>query len=304
MQTATSADAVRPAKKTQRGKGKGTISGDNIATDALIRLERQTFFPPVGTAKRQLYVRVAVTSWLVVYPCPSEKDKVAAWIKASNFTDEERKTDLEPLAVMFLEPLVAYAVTHLGQNVVNSPMSWKARGPTWVIIATSGVTPTEADIGRVAKVLCLTVGDVRQFRLEKHANLGAALIGSVSEDDVERQHSPWINKAAGRYERALLGVLRWKFDANGPSAMFKNLDELEPPDGISILEQLDAPAKVIAVQKKLRKGKFITVFDPATGKRCEERKHVHAKRRGASKTQKHEADLAIRGMDLLNKMNP
>jgi hypothetical protein len=298
MQPDTSADAVRPVKKVLRGGGKATFTGDDIASDALIRLERQTFFPPERTGKRQLFVSVSVSCWLVMYPCPPEENEVALWEEASRFTDEEHRTFLLPLEVIFFDPLVAYAVTHLGQNVYNSPVSWGDRGkrskcPTWVIIASSSVTPTEADVERVANAGGLTVAEVRELRLEKHANLGAALIGPVDEDDVERQRSPWINKAAGCFDRAILGVLRWKFDANGPSAMFKNLDELEPPNGISILEQRDAPAMVTAVQKKLRKGKVITVMDPATGERCEERKHVRAKRRGACKSQKQEADAAI-----------
>ena len=113
----------------------------------------------------------------------------------------------------------------------------------------------------------------------KNALIGAALLGPISAHDNIRKNSPWIYKAAGESLWGVLGVIRWKFDANGPSYFFKNLNGQLHPEGTDLLKQPDGHQVCVAVSSKLRKGKYITSMDPESGMLTEIRRVVKVKRK-------------------------
>ena len=129
----------------------------------------------------------------------------------------------------------------------------------------------------------MAVEEVQKARLEKNANIGAVLLGALSADDETRKNSPWIYAKAGNHKWAIRGVIRWKFDSNGPSALFKNLDAQLNPAGTAYDKQPEGAERLRAVQKKLKKAKYVTVMDPETGRPVEGRKIVRAKRRARRK---------------------
>ena len=119
-------------------------------------------------------------------------------------------------------------MVHFGKDVDNASEPW-GKSPHWFLIGSSSAAPTDKDLESVAVLAGRTVDELRKARLEKNANIGAVLLGSVSADDETRKKSPWVNEKAGFNPWAVLGVIRWTFDANGPSALFKNLNcEVDP----------------------------------------------------------------------------
>ena len=276
------ASQSRQNLKTRRDEDRARMTGDDIAADASARLAGQRFYPTKGSARRMLFVQVGITAWLLLWPKPAGREQQSEWEAGSRFTEEERKTGLEPIRIKFLKPIFAHAVAHLGMDVENSA---NPRGqdqqPRWYILGSSSSQPKPQDLQSVADAVGMAVDEMQKVRLEKNANIGAVLLGAVSADDETRKNSPWIYAKAGNHKWAIRGVIRWKFDANGPSALFKNLDAQQNPAGTSYDKQPEGAERLRAVQKKLKKAKYVTVMDPETGRPVEGtgRKTVRAKRR-------------------------
>ena len=273
---------VRQNLKTRRDEDRARMTGDDIAADASARLAGQKFYPKEGTARRMLFVQVCITEWLALYPKPKKRELQSEWESASRFTEEERKTGLEPIRIKFFKPLFAYAVAHLGKDVENSANPWgQDQQPRWYLMGSSSSQPKPGDLQSVADAVGMAVDEIAKARLEKNANIGAVLLGAVSADDATRNNSPWIYAKAGNHKWAISGVIRWKFDSNGPSALFKNLDAQLNPAGTAYDKQPEGAERLRAVQKKLKKAKYVTVMDPETGRPVEGtgRKTVRAKRR-------------------------
>ena len=273
---------VRQNSKTRRDEDRARMTGADIVADASVRLAGQRFYPKQGTARRMLFVQVCITEWLALYPKPKKRELQSEWESASRFTEEERKTGLEPIRIKFFKPLFAYAVAHLGKDVENSANPWgQDQQPRWYLMGSSSSHPKPGDLQSVADAVGMAVDEIAKARLEKNANIGAVLLGAVSADDETRKNSPWIYAKAGNHRWAIRGVIRWKFDSNGPSALFKNLDAQLNPAGTAYDKQPEGAERLRAVQKKLKKAKYVTVMDPETGRPVEGtgRKTVRAKRR-------------------------
>ena len=271
---------VRQNSKTRRDEDRARMTGAYIVADASVRLAGQRFYPKQGTARRMLFVQVCITEWLALYPKPKKRELQSEWESASRFTEEERKTGLEPIRIKFFKPIFAHAVAHLGKDVENSANPWgEDQQPRWYLLGSSSSQPKPGDLQSVADAVGMAVDEIAKARLEKNANIGAVLLGAVSADDATRKNSPWIYAKAGNHKWAISGVIRWKFDSNGPSALFKNLDAQLNPAGTAYDKQPEGAERLRAVQKKLKKAKYVTVMDPETGRPVEGRKTVRAKRR-------------------------
>ena len=222
-------------------------------------------------------MHIGISEWLILYPKPKGQSERSKWLSDSRFTEEELETQLEAIRIKFFKPLFAHAVVQLGKDVENAPKPWTKGPARWLLIGSSSAAPTESDVQHVAAAAGIEKNALLEsIRLEKNSNLGAILLGDTSES---RKHSPWIYEKAGGNRWTIQGVIRLKFDGNGPSALFKNLNAELGPDGTNYLKQPEGPERLRAVMKKLKKAKFVTVMDPESGRPVVKRPKVRVRRR-------------------------
>ena len=262
------------AVKRGRGPGKEPLTGTDIRRDADIRLGRRRYFS--GNAHlRLLFDQIAISEWISLYPRHAEDKE---WLTQSRFTDEEEKTCLIPINIKFVKPINAYGVVQHCKDVENAAADWPATlpSPCWFLVGSDSTGTTEADLAFFKGAIGVDTLDLPL--LPKNAIVGAFLLEKLSPDD-GRRASKWMwSGPEGTLTHAfgILGSLRWKFDENGPSALFKDLDDHQNvllddhqnvlQFGTSLSRQEFASERLEAVRKKLLKAKYVTVLHPGTGR--------------------------------------
>ena len=232
------------------------ICGDNILLDATTRVARLKQCFPLNPALRLLFVQVEITQWLIMYPPPNEAEAPEAfktWVQNSRFTTEERDAGIQSISIKSLSPIWAHAIVFDGKDVVNTnadlPVEW---GPQrWQLVGASSVRTLQADREKYARITCSEKTDIVFC---KNAIVGAILVAPCTQAD--GVNSRWLDNDY-KHHCMILGSLRFKFNAYGPSGDFKDID-LHPEEDSPFQEQDGATKRVEAIRKKLIKFKFFT----------------------------------------------
>jgi len=240
------------------------LTGENIDNDAKIRLVRARFYPK-NPALRLLAVSIQLTEWLGFYPAPKQKasDDYLEWIEKSCFSAEEKDQELRPIMIKSMYPIWAHALVCHGKDLENSKAEFPptSRPYRWFLVGSSSAKTHKNDAEQLAKVIGKATDEVMNESYHKNAILGAVLFGPSDSGECS---SPWRFDGYGQHIWKVYGCIKWKFDENGPSSYFKNID-CTPGYGSSLLLQSQGLQRVQALRKKFMKFKFTTVRDPGTG---------------------------------------
>ena len=262
------------------------LTGNSIDDDANIRLERAKFYPK-NPALRLLSVSVQITEWLSFYPAPPKKngDEYREWMEKSNFSAEEKEYGIKPIVIKAFYPIWANALVCHGKDIENQKIEFPAASKPyrWFLIGSSSAKTQRSDAEALAKVIGKQTEHIMNESYQKNAILGAVLFGPP---DPAECTSPWRFDVYGEHIWKVYGCIKFRFDENGPSTYFKNID-CNPGNGCSILLQSQGKERVQALRKKLLKFKFFTVRDPGSGTLLVHREHQVKKSRSAKRKSKY-----------------